>query len=388
MPARLAPLTGVRMAFVLNSGRLFRTHFLHIAEFLRNQGTQVTVVCPRDESTESIQADRYRWEEVRLARAGVNPLSELRVSRQLAEIYRRNRLDLVHHITAKAVVHGSIASERLPRLAVVNTISGLGYAFAHPSRARILRFLLQRLYRRAARGPATHLIFENSDDRDLVHRWGVRLSRRSELIPGTGVDCGRFKPAPPPPDPPVFAFVGRLLRDKGVDEFIEAARLLRERGTHVRMAVIGGADPGNPSSLGRGAEAGQLSLRHVEAWGYRDDIAAALAQVHAVVLPSWREGFPRVLQEAAAAGLPVIATDVPGCRHAVEHAVHGLLVPVRDAAALAEAIARLAGDKQLRSRLGSENRRRALLAYRDVDLRERHADVYRRALAHARERKA
>lgn len=375
------------MAFVINSGQLFMTHFRDLANHLKARGAEVMVICPEGAASAGIRDAGYRWADVPIARSGLNPVRELRLVGELSKLYARNRLDIVHHVTAKAVINGSLAARRTPGLAVVNTISGLGYAFAHPARAVLLRAALAWLYTVSSRENSVELIFENHDDRQLFIEWGIEAAARSSIVPGTGVDCDRFRPVTRPAGTPTFAFVGRLLRDKGFEEFLEAARLLRVRGAKVRLAAIGGVDAGNPTSM-TGSEVDRRCREcGVDPWGWRDDMAEALGQVDAVVLPSWREGFPRVLQEAAAAGLPAIATDVPGCRSAIDHGENGLLIPVRDPRALADAIAQLATDRDARVAMGIRNRARALQSYSAPATWANIVAAYEKALSRANARR-
>jgi glycosyltransferase involved in cell wall biosynthesis len=179
------------------------------------------------------------------------------------------------------------------------------------------------------------------------------------LIRGAGVDLDRFVPAPPRKGPVIIVLASRMLWDKGVREFVDAARLLRARGVAARCVLVGTPDAGNPSAVAEAQLNDWQERGDVEWWGHRDDMPRVLAQAHVVCLPSYREGLPTILIEAAAAGLPLVATDVPGCREVVHPGVNGLLVPARDAASLAAAMATLAADETLRLRYGRQSRRLA-----------------------------
>jgi glycosyltransferase involved in cell wall biosynthesis len=372
--------TSKRIAFVLNSGQLFLTHFSALADRLLADGTDVTVICPHGAPAEVIRSLGFRWERISCTRSGLNPLTEIRVTAELARIYREHRFDLVHHITAKAVIPGSLAASWVGGLAVVNTISGLGYAFAEPGRSPLLRFLLASMYRASLGSVSGELIFENPDDRELFARWRIRAATHASVIQGTGVDCDKFKRDGEPEAPPVCAFVGRLIQDKGVGDFIEAATILRKRGVRARFAMIGECDDGNPTSLSPQSVRQICNRWDIEYWGWREDMPETLREVHVVVLPSWREGFPRVLQEAAAMGIPAISTDVPGCRDAIQHGVNGLLVPVRNPAAIADAMDCLIEDEATRLSLGLENRLRATRHYNAPHVWSQIFGVYRQAL--------
>jgi glycosyltransferase involved in cell wall biosynthesis len=374
-------LEGLRLGYFLNSGSFFLSHFAHVASYANQLGADVTVVAPEDDSSVAIRDAGFRLVHIRLPRLSRDPIDGARTVYTLERIYRRERLQLVHHITAKAVICGSIAARLAGDLATVNSITGLGYAFALQSRAQLLRLGLSLAYRIALKVSRGDLIFENHDDFALFRSLGVTGVETAVIVPGTGVDCERFTPAPRPPGVPAFAFIGRMVRDKGFLEFLKAASLIRDREAPVRLIAIGGVDPGNPTSLGERDLADQCAEAGVEHLGFRSDIAAELALIHGIVLPSWREGFPRVLQEAAASGLPAITTDVPGCREAIIDGETGILVPPRDHYALAGAIFELAQSQAVRERMGCAARELALRSFNADTIVPEIVRCYRRALS-------
>jgi len=364
----------------MNSHGLFCSHFASLASRLAVQGADVTLIAPDVREADLQRLPQVRFWPIAMSRSAINPFGELRVALALARSYRRFGLQLVHHVTAKAVIPGSLAAATVPGLAVVNTISGLGYAFARPGHRRLVRSAISGVYRLALNGVDGSLIFENSDDREEFRRLGVRAADSADVIPGTGVDCDRFRPQLEPLGVPVMAFVGRLIADKGIHEFLAAAKIIQGRRVEVRLALIGDFDRANPSGLCRDELLSACRASGVEYWGYRSDMVAAYSQVNGVVLPSWREGFPRVLQEAAACGLPVITTDVAGCRDAVIPGVSGLLVPPGNPEVLASCIVRIASDSDLRARMGAAGRLNALAYFQDEQIHARIFDCYRRAL--------
>jgi glycosyltransferase involved in cell wall biosynthesis len=220
------------------------------------------------------------------------------------------------------------------------------------------------------------VIFQNTADRAVLVAAGAVRPEQAVMLRGSGVDLDRFTPQPWPEEPVTVCMASRLLRDKGVEEFAAAARLARERGAALRWRLAGSPDPGNPASIDLALVRGWESAGLLEYVGECTDVAVLYAQSHIVALPSYREGLPKSLIEAAACGRPVVTTDVPGCRDAVEPGVSGLLVPARDARALAEAVLRLAGDSSLRERMGAAGR---ALAERDFGLAgivRAHLDLY------------
>src|SRR5690606_4685688 len=261
--------------------------------------------------------------------------------------------------------------------AYVAAVSGLGFIFMRERTGfDFLKWSALTLYRLALGHRNSRVIFQNTSDRDVLLKAGVVRQQQVELIRGSGVDLDHFAVLPEPEGPVVAVMVARLLADKGVREFVEAARMASGRSDGMRWMLAGSVDSGNPASI---------SAQELQRWrdegvvdyvGEQSDVAGLYARSHIAVLPSYREGLPKSLIEAAACGRPVVTTDVPGCRDAIEAGQTGLLVPPRDAAALASAVQRLADDAALRKQFGQEGRR---LAERAFDIRQvvqRHLEIY------------
>jgi len=346
-----------RLLYVFNDAGFFLSHRLPVARAAAAAGYEVHVATPPGPSVAQVQGHGFGHHPIGLTRRGVNPGGELAAFAALARLYRRLRPELIEHATIKPVLYGGLAARLLRQPAVVSWMTGLGFVFiSGGARATLVRRFVAAGYRAALDRPAAWVIFENPDDRDLFVSRGLASRDRARLIRGAGVDMDRFHPTPEPPGPPTVVLAGRMLRDKGVIEFVDAARALRSAGGTARFALVGSADPGNPAGL---PEA-QLRAWHaegaVEWWGQRDDMPEVLSQAHVACLPSYREGLPKVLVEAAACARAIVATDAPGCREVVRHEWNGLLVPVRDAAALADALGRLLRDPAERARMGARGR--------------------------------
>ncbi len=352
-----------KLLFVINNPDFFLSHRLPIAEAARRAGLAVEIAAPERPSAETIRQLGFRFHPLPLTRSSAAPLSEARALLALVRLFRRERPDIVHLVTIKPVIYGSLAAQvaRVPR--VVGALSGLGYVFiAQGAAASVRRRLVEVAYRLAFGHRNKRVIFQNPDDRAQFVARKLLDERDTVLIRGSGVDLSQFKGTPEPDaHPPVVLFASRLLLDKGVAEFAEASRLLRGRGVKARFVLVGDLDPGNPTSLPRKQLHGWLAEGLVEWWGHRSgaEMPAVFAQSHIVCLPSYREGLPKVLIEAAAAGRPIVTSDVPGCREVVAHGDNGLLAPARDARALADAIERLVKDPALRRRMGQRGRQRA-----------------------------
>jgi len=357
------------LLFVVNNPAFFMSHRVPVALAAQKAGYDVHVATMDGPAVADIQALGMTHHAIPMTRSGKHPLQELGTLLALVRLFRRLRPDVVHLVTIKPVLYGGIAA-RIARVpGMVAAISGLGFVFLSNSlKMRLVRAVVARLYRVALGHPNSRVIFQNANDRDLLKSLGAVREDQVVIIRGAGVDLDAYRPTPEPPAPPVVVtMVARLLRDKGVQEFVQAAKLLRERGVPVTMQLVGGLDAGNPTSATQADVDAWQQDGCVQALGERSDVAALYAAAHIAVLPSYREGLPKSLIEAAACGRAVVTTDVPGCRDAIEPNVTGLLVPVRDAAALADAIARLAQDATLRQAMGTAGR---ALAEREFDINQ------------------
>jgi glycosyltransferase involved in cell wall biosynthesis len=328
---------------------------LALALALKEAGHEVVLVSPPGEYGKRLLELGLRWEPFPFSRRGANPFAELATIFRLASLYRREKPRAVHHFTVKCVLYGSAAARMAGVRRVVNSITGLGYVFiGQENRARIMRGVVQGFYRLVMRGTA--VIFQNEDDRALFLERKLVAVEQAALIKGSGVDIRRFQVSPLPAGEPVVILPGRMLYAKGVSEFVEAARILRAGGTPVRFTLVGDTDTSNPDCVPLDILEKWQKESAVEWWGWQEDMAAVYARCSLVCLPSYREGLPRTLLEAAACGRAAVASDVPGCREIVRAGVNGLLVPVRDATALAEAVSSLLQDPERMRRMGLKGR--------------------------------
>lgn len=295
----------------------------------------------------------------KISRSGIGVLSEAASVAELTRLYRRLSPDLVHHIALKAILYGAIAARGVPRLASVNAIMGLGYVFTSQSaKARALRPFMAAAMRLALAADRSRTIVQNTDDLDAVAALSPHAHANLRLLRGSGVDCEKFTPQPEPEGAPVVVLPGRLLRDKGVREFAAAARSLKSEGIAARFCLVGEPDADNPASITQAEIDGWVKDGIIEHWGFRADMPAVYAISTLVCLPSYREGLPRVLLEAAACTRAAVTTDAPGCRECVEPGVNGWLVPVRDAAALTDALREALSNADVRQQYAAEGRRR------------------------------
>lgn len=356
------PSQPAKLLFLVTEDWYFCSHRLPIARAARDAGFAVTVATRVNRHGAQIRAEGFELVPLAMKRANSNPLRELLALWEITRLYRRLRPDIVHHVAVKPALVGSLAARfaGIPR--VVNAIAGLGYVFASPSlKAQLLRPVISLGFRALLNGPLNRVIVQNPDDQRLLAERRLVAPERMALIKGSGVDLAHYRPAPEPATgpaaPPVAALVSRMIWDKGIGVLVEAARILKTRGVALKILLAGQPDEENPAKI----PVQQLQDWHnegiVEWVGFCDDVAGLWARSHIAVLPSWYgEGVPKSLLEAAASGRPIVAVHGPGLREVVRDGVTGILIPPRDATALAAALQRLAEDAGLRGRLGQAAR--------------------------------
>ena len=348
----------MRLLYVVTEDWYFLSHRLPMARAARDAGFEIHVATRVADGRNAIEAEGFTLHHVPFARGKTSPLASLRTINALRRIQRAVTPAVTHHVAVQASILGSIACLGLPG-GRVNALTGFGYAFtSNDVKARILRAVIGFLMRVLINRDNTVALVQNPDDRENLQRIGIQPDR-IVLIPGSGVDTDRLQPRPEPPGPPVVAFVGRLLADKGIHTLIEAHRLLRSRGSNVPLLIAGTPDPANPASVSEQEAAGWGKEPGITWLGHVNDIDALWARAAIAVLPSRREGLPKSLLEAAACGRPMVATDVPGCREVTLPGETGTLVPADDAQALADAVEIMARSPEMRARYGAAARRLA-----------------------------
>lgn len=352
---------GRRLLFVVASDWYFCCHRLPLATRIAAAGYEVHVATPPGRFRETIERAGLHYVPLVMDRQGRNPLADIRTLQELVRMYRSIRPDVVHHVALKPIVYGSMAARITKVPAVVNAMPGMGYVFlSRQLLSRAIRPGVKVAFKLLVNAENSRVILQNPDDVESWVSWGVMRRDRIALIRGAGVDTTYFAPTEEPAGTPLVVLPARLLYDKGVAEFVAAARQLRARGVAVRMALVGEGDPGNPASVPPKQLRDWADEGIIELFGWRDDMREVLTQAHVVCLPSYGEGLPKALLEAAACGRAIVTTDVPGCREVVRHEDNGLLVPVRDAGALADALERVVRDPALRRRMGARGRARAV----------------------------
>lgn len=354
------------------------SHWLPIIDGAKEIGLDVVVVTQLNKHLEAIRQHGVKVIPFEISRHGLNLFTELSTVLRLIKIYRVEKPDIVHHIALKPMLYGALASRITHVKHTVNWVAGMGWLFISNSwRARVMQAVVKKILSILLRG--TEVIVENKDDQAIIANLGIS-TRHLHLVRGAGVDTSLYSPSPEPDDTPLVILPARMLWDKGVGEFVQAAIMLKKRGIFAKFALIGEPDDENPASV----STSQLeSWQHdgaIEWWGKREDMPDVLAQCHIVCLPSYREGLPKSLLEAASCGRPIVTTDVPGCREVVRDGYNGFLVQVRSASALADALLKLITEPELRMQMGRLGRERVMREFSQEIIVKQVLTLYRKVL--------
>lgn len=327
-----------RILFLGNSLSNFLSHRMPVALDAQKAGYEVHVALPEKDAPNLVTAG-FHYHSFSLSRRGINPLMEIFSIFSIWRLLQKIKPDLLFCITIKPILYGGLLARWMKVTGVVSVMTGLGFVFIHPGMlGKVSRFLIRPFYRFVFSYSKSRVIFQNKSDLSYFLETGLLPREKAFLIPGSGVDVDSFVAIDFSDAVPCVILPARMLWDKGVGEFVDAARLLKKKGVKARFVLVGAPDPGNPASIHSDQIDIWVKEGAVEYWGHQDDMRKVYAQSHIVCLPSYREGLPRVLLEAMACGRPVVTTDVPGCRDVVKDGVTGFLVPDRQYVALAEGL--------------------------------------------------
>lgn len=370
----------LRLLFVIDDDSYFCSHRLDLARAARTAGYEVLIATHVQNHGKQIEQEGFKLFPLRFRRGIQNPFHEFATVAELVRLYRRERPDIVHHVSLKLVAYGSMAARMTGVPAVVNAFTGLGYTFtANTHKAKMVRLVLTMILRVGLAHPRNVTIFQNDNDyEDLVHI-GLMAKSRAVVIRGAGVNVSQFTPDTEPKGEPVVMLASRMLWDKGVGEFVESARLLKEQGVKARCVLVGSVDPESSTRISMTQLQSWKNEGHVEWWGHEPNMECVYRKAHVFVLPTYYgEGLPKVLLEAAACGKPLVATDWRGCREIVQDGENGLLVPVKNAYALAGAIRKLVEDRPLRLQMGVRGRAIVVQDFASERIAEQTLAVYAR----------
>ncbi len=374
-----------KLIFLVTVDWFFCSHFLERAVAAREAGYEVLIITNVDRHGDVIRNAGLRLVHLAISRRSLNPFGALLTLLRIVKIYRKEQPDLIHHVALKPILLGGLAVRAAGcHGRMINAMVGGGYAFtSHHLFARMLRPFLIIGLRFLLNPRGSRVIFENGDDLNTFADAGLVRREDSALIRGAGVDPVRFHPNSNSSGMhrhPIVVLVARLLWDKGVGEFVDAARTLRHSGVNARFVIVGEPDAENRGCIDSVTLQTWRAEGIVELWGFRNDIPQVLTEVTIACLPSYREGLPKSLLEAMAAGLPCVTTDVPGCREAVRDNDNGLLVPAKNSSALADAIEYLLRNPAVARKMGERGRERLEQEFSSRHINERTLALYREML--------
>ena len=327
----------MRVAIVLNSSWNVYNFRLSLITSLQQQGYHITVIAPRDAYSEKLVACGCAFEDVPMDSRGINPVRDMFLMRALFKIYKKLRPDVILHYTVKPNIYGTMAASLL-RIPMINNVCGLGTVFL---KSGLVSSIATSLYKIAFRFP-NKVFFQNEDDLTLFTRKRLIKQHITDLIPGSGIDLNKFSPVAFPKaevnaeKPFTFLVISRLIYDKGIMEYVEAIRILKEKGVKARFQLLGAKDPAHKRGIPLDIIDQWISQGLIEYLGTAEDVRPVINDADCVVLPSYREGLPRTLLEAASFEKPIVTTNTPGCRHVVENHLNGYLCEVRNARDLAD----------------------------------------------------
>jgi len=386
-----------RIALVSNTDFSLYNFRMGLMRTLLARGYDVHVVCPDGEFIKELVKEGIHHHPLYMDRKGKNPLREIRTLWQLYRVFRKERFDMVHTFTIKPNIYGNIAAKLAGIPVVINSVTGLGYVFTDGGWGKnLLRWLVVNFYRLSFRF-AQEVIFLNRDDFEVFQKYKIVSARKGVVLKGEGIDTGKFSPGnvnrdrveqinrelslPDRSRPVVVTLVARLLWDKGIREFIEAAKILKQKYPQTLFLLVGPIDTGNPAAVSgeylQQAHEGDL----IKYLGERRDVPEIMYISDVVTLPSYREGIPRVLLEAMCMEKPIVTTNSVGCKEVVEEGKNGFLVPIKDHVALASAIEKLVNNEELRVKMGKYGREKALREFDERIIVNRTLQIYEELLA-------
>ncbi len=370
-----------KILFLINVDWFFVSHFLPVGKEAINKGYDVHLACAITDKKFKLESMGFTVHEVNISRSGTNIFKELKTMRQIYKVMKLVRPDIVEFFTIKPVIYGGIFSRLLAIPKKTFYITGLGYVFIKKGfKGFIIRHIAKFLYVLAISGRNNSIITENIFDKNLIQSLNAVQDKQITIIRGAGVDLDKYHFIQEDSKNMKVVMACRLLKDKGVFEYLEAAKILKKKRLDIEFELYGDIDHYNPASL-TNKEVEQIKQEGlVTVHGFSSNIADVFTSSNIIVLPSYREGLPKVLVEAAACGRAVVTTDVPGCRDAIELNVTGLLCKVKDSNDLAEKIEHLVMDSTLRKQIGNAGRR---LAEQEFDVRkivQQHLKIYEQEL--------
>ena len=372
-----------KLLFLITEDWFFCSHFLERALAAKKAGFEIIVCSRKNKDKKNIEDYGFKFQEINFNRKSINPFYEFQVLIKIIKIYRRFSPDIVHHIAFKPIIYGSIAAKINNVRSIINAPVGMGFVFTSDSIKAlflkpIIKFLLKNfLSSNGGKNKKNKVIFENNDDLNYFVKLGAVKNKDTCLIRGAGVNIDKdFVVYKKKNKVPVIALVGRMLKDKGIYEFVNAAKILKENNTQAKFLLIGDVDNFYSSSIDLKVLKKWNKQEIVEWLGFVNNVDEILRNVDILCLPSYREGLPKALIEGAARGLPIITTNTVGCKDVVEDGKNGFLVPIKDSIALARVMSILVKDEDLRFKMGCESFKIASKKFSSSIIVEQTLEVY------------
>ncbi len=369
-----------KILFVVNTDDFFLSHRLPIAVEVLNRGFEVHLLAGMTKYRHYFESLGIVVHSLPIISGSYNPISNIKTFFRIFLLILKIKPDIAHFVTIKPVLFGGIISQVTKVPFVVVSISGLGFVFTSKGKiAQLRRLITDLIYKLALRHKNMRVIFQNHDDLFIIKKITGLDPDKAILIKGSGVDLNLYKPSPLPEGTPILMLPARLLFDKGVKEFVEAARILKKEGLKARFVLVGRFDKYNPSRIPRTTVDSWLSENIIEYWGFKEDVAKTFSKAKIIILPSYREGLPKVLLEAAACGRPSITTDVPGCRDAIIPRKTGFIVPAKDPKSLAKMIKYALDNENMLKKMSTAARKLAEKSFNIQDVIQMHIEIYNAA---------
>ncbi len=368
----------LKIFIVLNDLPFFITHRLPLALEAKKNGLEVHVLAPyHKKSLEIINEYNIQFHSIPLKRGGKNLFLELKLFISIWRLISKNKPNLIHFVSMKPVLYGGIIARLLNIQGTVNAITGLGFLFVTSNFLnKIIRKFVLLIYKFSLNHKNSISIFQNSDDLELFIDRNLVDRTKTVMIKGCGVDVDVFTPINKFVDNRIIMFPARIIGDKGANEFFDAAKILKNEGIIARFVIVGRTDPDNPTNIDEIKIKKLIEENIIEWWGFSENMSETLSKATIICLPSYREGLPKVLIEAAALEKPIVTTDVPGCREIVINERNGLLVPVRDSKNLSLALKKLIENKDMQKEMGIEGRKLVVKNFTSKDFIFRSMNVY------------
>jgi glycosyltransferase involved in cell wall biosynthesis len=371
----------LKLLFIVNVDWFFISHRLPIALAAIKNGYEVHIACGITDRQRELELLGIIVHPVSLTRSGTSLLKEIKAIKEMNTVVKKVLPDVVHLVTIKGAVYGGLVTRFKGIKTRVASISGLGFVFIDESlKARVIRFLVTKLYRLALNSSNTKVIFQNENDKNIFIHNNIIKAKQSLIVRGSGVDLKMYNYLPEPSGEKVIMFLARLLKDKGLIEFCDAAIELKKSGFTGKFVLVGDIDLENPNSITQSELNSYISSGAVEHWGFSSNVSETISKSHIMLLPSYREGLPKSLIEAAACGRVVITTDVPGCRDAITPNVTGVLIPIKSTAAIVSAVLDLCDKEEKRKAMGKCGRELAESHFDISDVITTHLNLYKGTL--------